>query len=59
MMDPCVTSYGLTLKVRAIPGLAVPLACGDWVKQVYEGRRVRPGKKRARLVHTGFCLPPA
>lgn len=25
-MDPCVTSCGLTLKVRAVPELAVPSA---------------------------------
>lgn len=31
MMDPCATSCGLTLKVRAVPELVLPLACGDGI----------------------------
>lgn len=41
MMDPCVTSCGLTLKVRAIPELALRVSCEDWIKQVYEGKSGR------------------
>lgn len=59
MMDPCVTSCGLTLKVRAIHELAAPYLVETGFKQVYEGRRVRPGEfgeRRARL-STRLCIP--